>query len=133
MGKGKIKLTAVIILFLLLFFTSCYNDRKLGNGYYYLPKYESIDIGYPHSEAIIYKSNREYVFSDIVLDGDVLEVNFNSKFIIAKRDPLINSNKKVDNIQYYIIEKKSDKIFGPMRIVDFNKKAIELQVNLKFE
>tara|TARA_Y100000780_G_scaffold226832_1_gene241682 strand:- start:63 stop:413 length:351 start_codon:yes stop_codon:yes gene_type:complete len=111
---------------------SC-NDRELGNDYYYLPKYESIDIGYPDSEAIIYKSNHENAFGDIKIRGDVLEVNSNSKYIIAKRNPLISQNKNSGVIEYYIIEKKIDKLFGPFTKKDFDRKTIELKVNLEFK
>ncbi|WP_179321140.1 DUF3997 domain-containing protein [Winogradskyella helgolandensis] len=120
------------ILILLFTCISC-SDRKLGNDYYYLPKYESIDVGYPDSEAIVYKSNQEYVFNDIKIRGDVLEVDFNSKYIIIKRDPLISRDENSGIIEYYIIEKKSDKIFGPMTENDFDKKIVELNINLEFE
>ena len=120
------------ILILLLAYAYC-SDRKLGNDYYFLPKYESIDVGYPNSEAIVYKSNQEYVFSDIKIRGDVLEANFNSKYIIAKRDPLINREENSGVIEYYIIEKKSDKLFGPLTEKGFDEKTIELKINLEFE
>ncbi|WP_339918454.1 DUF3997 domain-containing protein [Yeosuana marina] len=120
------------ILILLFTCISC-SDRKLGNDYYFLPKYESIDVGYPDSEAIVYKSNQEYVFNDIKIRGDVLEVNFNSKYIIAKRDPLISQDENSGVIEYYIIEKKTDKIFGPLTKENFNKKTVEFNINLEFE
>lgn len=119
---------------MILFFTfiSC-SDRKLGSDYYFLPKYESIDVGYPESEAIIYKSNKEYVFNDIKIRGDILEVNFNSKYIIATRDPLISKDENSGVIEYYIIEKKTDKIFGPLTKENFDKKTVEFNINLEFE
>ncbi len=126
------KKASLHILILLFICFSC-NDRELGNDYYFLPKYESIDVGYPNSEAIVYKSNQEYVYSDIKIQGDVLEVNFNSKYIIAKRNPLINRDENLGLIEYYIIEKKRDKIFGPLTEESFDKKTVELKINLEFE
>ena len=69
-----------IFLHILVLTLICYScsDRELGDGYYFLPKYESIDIGYPEGEAIIYKSNQEYSFDEIKISGDVLEVASNS-------------------------------------------------------
>jgi len=120
------------ILILLFTCISC-SDRKLGDDYYFLPKYESIDVGYPDSEAFVYKSNQEYVFSDIKIRGDVLDVNYNSKYIIAKRDPLISRDENSGIIEYYIIEKKNDKLFGPLTEKGFDKKIVELKINLAFE
>lgn len=120
------------ILILLLICYSC-SDRKLGNNYYFLPKYESIDVGYSESEAIVYKSNQEYIFSNIIIRGDVLEVSFNSNYIIAKRDPLISRDKNSGLIEYYIIDKKNDKLFGPLTKNDFDIKTVELNINLDFE
>ena len=124
---------AFLHIWILLFACASCSDRKLGNDYYFLPKYESIDVGYPNSEAIVYKSSQEYVFSDIKIQGDVLEVNFNSKYIIAKRDPLIKRDENSGVIEYYIIEKKSDKLFGPLTEKGFDKKTVELKINLEFE
>ena len=127
-------MTKSVLLILISFLICCScSDRKLGDNYYFLPKYESIDVGYPNSEAIVYKSNQEYVFNNIIIRGDVLEINFNSKYIIAKRDPLISRDKNSGLIEYYIVEKKNDKIFGPLTKKDFDKKTVELNINLEFK
>ena len=120
------------ILVLTLTCTSC-SDRELGDGYFFLPKYESIDVGYPDSEAIIYKSDQEYLFSDIKIRGDVIEVNSNSRFIIAKRDPLLSLDKNSGKIEYYIIDKKIDKTFDPLTKDDFIKQTKNLGLDLEFE
>ncbi|SEC23780.1 Protein of unknown function [Maribacter dokdonensis] len=127
-------MTKSVLLILISFLICCScSDRKLGDNYYFLPKYESIDVGYPNNEAIVYKSNQEYVFNNIIIRGDVLEINFNSKYIIAKRDPLISRDKNSGLIEYYIVEKKNDKIFGPLTKKDFDKKTVELNINLEFK
>lgn len=111
---------------------SC-SKTELGDGYYFLPKYESIDVGYPDEEAIVYKSNNQYVYQNIRIRGDVLEVHSNSKFIIAKRDPLINRNKNLGIIEYYIIEKKTDNLIGPLTNEKFLERIEKLRINLQFD
>jgi hypothetical protein len=126
------KRLTIHIIVLSFIFCSCSN-RDLGDGYYYLPKYESIDIGYPDGAAIIYKSNQEYLYSDVKIQGDVIEVKSNSKYIIAKRNPLINRDKNTEILEYYLILKKNDSLIGPLTN-DMLKKAItDTNVNLKFE
>lgn len=124
-----------IFLHILVLTLICYScsDRELGDGYYFLPKYESIDVGYPEGEAIIYKSNQEYSFDEIKISGDVLEVASNSKFIIAKRDLLVSMDINSGDIEYYIIEKKIDKVLGPLTKDDFTNKIELLEIKLEFE
>ena len=109
------------------------SDRELGNGYYHLPKYESIDVGYPDCEAIIYKSTKEYVFSDIIINGDVIDVEFDSEHIISKRDPIINMDKNTGILEYYVIVKKSDKLIGPLTIKEFEQTINDLNIKLDFK
>jgi hypothetical protein len=120
------------VLVIALIFYSC-NDRNLGDGYYFLPKHEAIDVGYPNNEAIVYSSNQEYSFDDIKISGDVLEVASDSKFIIATRDPLVNMDINSGEIEYYIIDKKIDKVFGPLTKDEFIIKIELLDIKLEFE
>jgi hypothetical protein len=124
-----------IFLHILVIALICYscNDRNLGDGYYFLPKYEAIDVGYANSEAIVYSSNQEYSFDDIKISGDVLEVASNSKFIIAKRDPLVSMDINSGEIEYYIIDKKIDKVFGPLTKDDFIIMIELLGIKLEFD
>ena len=124
--------TSIYILISLITFFSC-SDRELGNGYYFLPKYEAIDVGYPEGEAIIYKSNKEYIFSNIRIRGDIIEVHADSKFIIAKRDPLISWETNTGVFEYFIILKKNDSLIGPLNIEKFGLKAKKMGINLEFE
>ncbi len=71
-------------------FTSCKDETDLGNNFYYLPDYESVDVGYPFG-SIIYKSKEKYVFEKIFVSADVINVNKNDDYIIVKQIP----NKKI--------------------------------------
>ncbi|AXP81612.1 hypothetical protein CJ739_2539 [Mariniflexile rhizosphaerae] len=126
------KKASVYIFILSIICFSC-SERELGNSYYFLPKDEAIDVGYPEGEAIVYKSNKEYVFSNIRIRGDVLEVHADSKFIIAKRDPLISWETNTGVLEYFIILKKNDSLIGPLTSEKFGLKAEKLGVNLEFE
>jgi hypothetical protein len=127
----KRKKTYVHILTLALICFSC-NERELGNGYYFLPKYEAIDIGYPDGEAIIYKSKQEYSFSDIIVDGDVIDVKADSKFIIAKQDPIIDWKRNEGILKYFIILKKNDSLIGSLNIDEFELNLKKLGIELGF-
>lgn len=124
------KKASIHILLLALFFCSC-NDRELGDGYYHLPKYEAVDVGYP--EAIVYKSGQEYHFKDVKIRGDVVEVKADSKFIIAKRDPLVRFDTNSGIIEFYVILKQNDSLIGPLTTEQFDETAGRLGVNLEFE
>lgn len=121
-----------IILMLSLLCCSC-SERDLGEGYYFLPKYESVDIGYPNEEAIIYQSKEENQFNNIKINGDVVEVKSNSKFIIAKRDPLKSRDINTGIIEYYIILKKNDSLIGPLEKRAFHEEIKKCNINLKFQ
>ncbi|WP_289056288.1 hypothetical protein, partial [uncultured Carboxylicivirga sp.] len=130
--SDTMKKTVFQIFLLSLISISC-NDRDLGDGYFYLPKYESIDIGYPNCEAILYKSTAEYVFSNVRIRGDVIEVKSNSKYIIVKRDPLIEYDKNTGIIEYYVLLKDNDSLIGPLNKILFEKKIDNLNIKLKLQ
>lgn len=126
------KKASILILISALFFCSC-NDRELGDGYYHLPKYEAVDVGYSEGQAIVYKGSQEYHFKDVKIRGDVVEVKADSKFIIAKRDPLVRFDTNSGMIEYYIILKQNDSLIGPLTSEKFEKTAGSLGVNLELE
>lgn len=98
----------LLIIFILFNLTSCkWSNANLGNNYYYLDMNEAKDVGYPDG-AIIYKSTERNLFSDIKIKGNVIEVESNDKFIVAKQIPI---NQKI--INYYIINKSKDQVYGP--------------------
>lgn len=124
------------LLFLVSIMTFCAreNQASLGNDYYYLSVYEARDVGYPEG-AIVYKSSKEYVYEDIKIHGEVISVNHDNDFIIAireKKDSSIIIGKQSSNVnrnvQYFIIEKKSDSVYGPFDKEKYLQKRTELNV-----
>ena len=92
-----------------------------------------MDIGYPEAEAIVYKSGQEYEFSDVRIRGDVEEIKANSKFIIAKRNPIISRDRNTGVLEYYIILKSNDSLIGPLTSEKFKQTTKSLGVNLEFK
>jgi hypothetical protein len=102
--------TFTLTLLAVLIFTSCEDNADLGDSYYYLDPYYAMDVGYPDG-AIIYKSSRKLSFENIIISKEVVEATHNDKFIFAKQ---LSDTNKIDT-SYYIIDKLSDKVFGPLK------------------
>ncbi len=132
--KKPIIIISSILFSLNLFFILGCDNQNLGNNYYYLPEYEAIDVGYPGG-AIIYKSPQKYLFNDIKIYGNVINVKYNDNFIIAiqKTDSsflkknIQNINKK-DSLRYFIIVKESDIVYGPYNKNEYLQKRYELGI-----
>ena len=107
--------------------SSCkWSDSNLGDNYYYLDKYEAIDIGFPDG-AIIYKSQQENVFYNVIVHGNVVNVGFNDQFIIVKQIPI---NHPMDTC-YFIILKNTDQVYGPLQFGTFRKITKVFDISLK--
>lgn len=113
--------------------SSCYEDQDLGSGYYYLPDYEALDIGYPAKTAL-YKSLQKNVFSNVIAEGDVAVIRFNDKWIaFTQKDTMAPSTEKVSA---YLINKKTDKLYGPYSKTAYNQNVLKefaLDVSFKWE
>lgn len=96
-----------LYVFLILFLSSC-DNTNLGNGYYYLPPDEALDIGYPYG-SIIYKSNLKNVFKKIIVPANVVKCDFDADhvFIIQKLDKQLMRKYLHDELRYH----SSDSIF----------------------
>ena len=109
--SNNVKFIFIISISLFLFQCNNYNEKKLGNGYVYF-----ID------NEFILSTNGNY--GDI--PSKVINYNNNTKFIIASQQPLKHDpnvllydseaiyNNGYDNVYYWIIIKKKDKVLGPM-------------------
>jgi hypothetical protein len=124
----------VILLSGVLFFIWGVDEQNLGDNYYYLPKYEAVDIGYPGG-AIIYKSAQKNIFSDIKIHGNVISVDNNKDFIIAIQNADSSNIEKTNSsiaeknsLNYFIIVKKSNLIYGPFNKEEYLQKRDELRV-----
>ncbi len=117
----------MVVVFVVFLYYNWYNDRDLWDWYYYLPLYEAIDIWYPEKTALIYKSRRMYLFSNIKITWDIINVKYNDDFIVF-------SKKMEDNLfKCFIIDKKSNQILGPFTTYDFVSYARRLNVSLNCE
>ncbi len=106
-----------------------FDDQSLGKEYYYLPAYEAKDIGYPGG-AIIYKSLQKYSFNDIKVEGEVVQVKKDDKYITALRKPIADSSN-LSIAEYYIINKEIDKVYGPYDKIKYIEVSKEIGVSDK--
>ena len=97
------------------------SEQELGDGYYYLPHYEAVDVGYSGG-ATIYQSNQRYVFNTVLVQGGVVEVQKDNHFIIAARNTKweprtgesVAGAAAKELLQYYIIVKTTGTVYGPL-------------------
>lgn len=115
------------ILLSIMFLKLEWSNYDLGNNYFYLDRFESIDIGYPGGEAIIYKSDQKNVYSNVLLNAYDFKVKHNEKHILIKQ---LFENKS--DLNYFIIEKNVDSIWGPMDQQSYLNKKAELNIKLDF-
>lgn len=106
------------------------DDQDLGDGYYYLPNYEAIDIGYPDG-PIIYRSTQKRYFMEVIIKDNIHNVVSNRKYIVVyakEKEKCSLSDSKRGNDRYYIINKKSGKVEGPIGNHEFLERVSELGV-----
>ncbi len=105
----------------------CTDQADLGNGYYYLSEDDALDIGLPDG-AIIYKSRAKNEFDEIIIKATVKKAYSDDNYIIALQLP---KNEKVS--RYFIIDKFSGRIFGPLDKKSFNELKIKLGIEINFD
>lgn len=122
MKKSKLYISACLIIFI---FQNCTSDysKNLGDGYFY--RFEASDLRDIHCK----KANGGEIPADIV------EYNFDNKFIIAKQkpklpqDPLYDKTYNYPNgengFYYWLIIKESNTVFGPLSITELDSLKTE--------
>lgn len=80
---GIMKKSLLCIFLITLFGCS---EQKLGDGYFYLPDYEAMDVGYPYG-SIVYKSNQKNVYRDILIHADVISCTVKGHYILVVQKP----------------------------------------------
>jgi hypothetical protein len=104
----------ISILSVILALPSCENSNIV-NRYYYLSKDKAKDVGYPYG-SMIYKSNRENVYDDIIIQADVLQYSNDKEYIMIVQKPSKEIIRKelIDDIKfwnnYYVSNKKDSTI-----------------------
>ena len=116
-----------------------FSEQDLGNGYYYLPEYEAIDIGYPYGSTI-YKSDKVLCFhrDNILISGGIIEVDHNDSYILVGQNKSQADDEFDGDVNYFwIVVKMSSDIFGPLSFEQYLEKKKELGVperlRLKYE
>ena len=135
MKKLIVPIIVSIFIGALLFFAYDNDEQNLGDNYFYLPKYEAIDMGYPGG-AIIYKSTQKYHFDQVKIPGNVTKTNANEDFIIAERNNDISYQGHIKSValnkqiltSYYIIIKKTNCILGPFTQTEYLSKRKTLNI-----
>ena len=129
MKKLIIAILIIIFCVIIVFVFMGNDEQDLGDNYYFLPEYEAIDIGFPDG-ATVYKASQKYVFNDIKIQGNVVNAISNTDFIIVSQR---KGSSKVENdsLQYYIIAKKTDSIYGPYNTDGYLQKRKKLIVPKK--
>ena len=135
----------IVILFLCSFLTSClgvfYID--LGNHYAWIESREVVKITEEKDNALYY---------DEIIYPQVLNYNYDDKYIViyqvydggmaydisakqdkAEKDSLYAQFDKIKEIKYcyWIIDKETDQVIGPLRKDDFDRKCQELHIEIK--
>jgi hypothetical protein len=128
------KLAIIILIF---FICSCRDERNLGDNYFYLPMYEAKDIG--HKGSFIYTSHYKNVFSNIIIESNVIDINVNKDFILAvqkldtgnlevRADIIIDTELEEKDLRYFIIVKFTGSIYGPYSKEKYLLKRNELNI-----
>ena len=141
-----INILNIVVMFLCILLTSClgvfYID--LGNHYAWL------------EDRIIYKIKEESekgLYGDVIIRPQVLNYNYDDQYIIvyqiydgddffydisakqdkAEKDSLYAQFDKIKEIKYFywIIDKETDQVIGPLRKDDFDRKCQELHIEIK--
>ena len=106
----------------------------LGNGYYLM--------GQDNSATAIAKEIKSGVYNPIIL-GQILEYAYDKKFIVVYRnaslkaklfffnDPKWEEQKGKDSLQYWIIEKDKNKVWGPLNKQEYKRERDSLKISEK--
>ena len=136
----------IVGLLMCYLFTSCVGGVfyiDLGNHYAWIESREVVKITEEKDNALYY---------DVIIYPQVLNYNYDDQYIIvyqvydgsdyydisakqdkAEKDSLYALFDKIKEIKYcyWIIDKETDQVIGPLRKDDFNKKCQELHIEIK--
>ena len=120
MNKRSIILFSLIPLVCSCVFIRTDDSIDLGNHYRYVQDYP---------RTIIFHQSEKYEgIGDEIVPPMVKSYNFNNRYIIAKSEDMDDKSTK-----YWIVDKalKGNKV-EPLDSMGFDRKIIELKINLKF-
>lgn len=114
----------LILLFVIGLSSPYYNDCWW--GYYYYSKIDAMDVGITTWDAVIYKSRDGNVIERKILEWDIKGVNHDDSFIVAY---VVEGSTD----QCYIVDKWSEKIYGPFSEEEYREKAQSLGLSKKLK
>ena len=121
-GAGFLTGSLVVLLLAGLFlFGLGPSEMELGEGYYYLPEYEAIDVGYSGG-ATVYQSYARNYFDNVLVEGGIVQVQKDTRFIlVAQKTPGTPRTAHsgagaaaTAGLGFYIIVKSSATVYGPL-------------------
>lgn len=107
---------------------------SLGDGYYLIGNDSA-------SSAIVKEGDNKGRGYSILILGQVKRYNYDKKFIIVYRNaseeaklfyfdnPLWQEQRGKDSLQYWIIKKSDNKIFGPLNKLGYQRKRDSLKIS----
>lgn len=109
-----------------LIFSGCSlkDQSDLGDGYFFLNEYDAYDYGYPGG-PVIYKSDNFHHLTNIKIEGDVIKVVHNERFIHAIQRDTSNGRSH----WFFILDKKRDLKYGPFDHIQYDSARIKLCAN----
>lgn len=133
----------ILIFFFVLLCSNC-NYRKsdagselLGNGYFYVNA---------SNRGMIYKGDLEKTSTHILkISGNIERYGFNEKFIVAVRhitpleirdsatNALFEQQSNGDTLQFWVIEKAKDSIYGPLDSTQYKELSNRLKLSLEIK
>lgn len=127
------KVRFIAVLFISFLLCSCerifHGEEVLGNGYYYLPKYEAIDVGFPKG-SVIYQSNNRKIYSNVLIESGIIEAKSDRRHILVGQNREKKDSKDDTVVSFlWIIDKKTNIIYGPLSLDDYLLKKKELGVS----
>lgn len=107
-----------------------FDDEDLGSHFWYFTPSDAIDVGLTEDDARLYKSVESGNYSNTIIYPTVVDVRFDDDFILA-----IQRNRKNNGLNYFIIDKTINSLFGPYNIHDFNqmRKKFNISKELTFD
>lgn len=118
--KITIKIIVILLLFLILTLFFDNNEIYLGNGY-------------------AYNYGNKMIYSNTNLPQYVIDFDYNSNFIIVKQKPKLYDDAWTDsigynyslgreNIYYWIIDKNTHKVLGPLTLQEYIAKQKKYKI-----
>lgn len=128
-----IKKTTAILICIIMGACSPWSEQELGDGFFFLPSYIAMDVGFDDG-SLIYKSTQKNYYQTILIQGGILEVNKDNRFIlVGQNERQMDMNILTEVFYYWIIDKPYTIVYGPFTYSDYLDKKSELKIPKKLK